>query len=316
MSDLLNKIEQVMSFKKGNGIQYLLNEGYEILGNPIYIHDIEYKLQACTENVIIDDTLWIELITTGIHGEETVELFKNEYFIDAAANAQTIAFLVSDKLKYDRILGKIINRDNITVAYAYVVASKKPFEDNDPIIFETLCKKISNEIRKNKFYQAYGEIHLETMINKLIGGYVKDKRLYTNRVAEVYSGLKNYLYIAVADISKINSKYSKAVQLKNKIKKKQPMFKYAIYADYIVIIISSDKAKLNVKKDLRKLKDVMEENDICLGISNCFENLYQTQKYYIEASKALDYGLKSVGNQRIYLSDEILSPKDFKSEDI
>lgn len=70
------------------------------------------------------------------------------------------------------------------------------------------------------------------------------------------------------------------------------------------MIISSNDATPNVKKDLEKLKKLIEENHIFVGLSNCFENLFESHKYYVEALKALNYG-KSTGNQRISLFSQI-----------
>lgn len=296
-----NKIEQVKALNNGKGLQHLLNIGCEILGNPVYIHDTNYKLLAHAENIVTDDPLWNELVTTGIHHEKTIEFFKNEYFIDAVANVKTITFLTSNKLKYNRILGKILNGTNTTVACANVVACNKPFENNDPIIFETLCQKLSQEISKSEFYQAYGEVQQEAVIRELIEGRVEDKKLYTHHVAEIYKGLKNYLFIAIADISKSDFRHTRLVYFKNVFKQTQPMFKYAIYAGYIIIIISSDNVTLNVDQDFKQLKKVIEENNIYVGISSCFENLFESRKYYIEARSLLKYGLKSAGTRRIFL---------------
>lgn len=305
MSNLMNKIKQINALENGGGMQYLLNEGYKILGNPIYVHDIDYKLLSCTENIITDDPLWNELIITGLHGDDTIELFKNEYFIDAVANAKNIAFLASDKLKYSRIIGKILYRNNFTVACANIVACNKPFQDDDPIIFERLCTKFSLEVSKNEYYQIYGETHQETVIKELIEGCINDKRLYTRCVAELYDGLKNYLYIAIADIAKFDPEHARLAYFKNVFKQTYPMFKYAIYSGYIVIIISSDDIKLNIKEDLKELNKLVEEHNICVGISHCFENMFDAQAYYTEAFKALNYGLNSAGSQRIYFYNEI-----------
>lgn len=302
MSDLINSINKVKALKNSKGIQYLLNAGSRILGNPIYIHDIDYRLIANTENIATDDYLWNELVTIGKHSEDSIDLFKNEYFIDAMANAKIITLLVSDKLKYDRIIGKVLSKNNVMAACAGIIACNKPFDEDDSIAFEILCKKLSKEISKSEFYSTYAEEHQEAVINKLIDGSIIDKKLYTRRVAEVYEGLKNYLYIAVADIG---ANKNKVTYFKNMFKQAQPKFKYSVYGDNVIIIFSSDDITLNVKKELKKLNKIIEENGICVGISNCFENLFELRKYYIEAFRALNYGLQSTESKRFFLYDEV-----------
>lgn len=67
----------------------------------------------------------------------------DEYFIDAMPNADTLAALNSEKLKYGRVLGKIHNKKHIMVAGANIVAYHKPFADGDLPAFEVLCTKIA-----------------------------------------------------------------------------------------------------------------------------------------------------------------------------
>lgn len=297
MNSKTNKIQQVKSLRNGKGVQYLLNAVYAILGNPIYVYDIEYKLMGYTDNIITDDPLWNELITTGIHGEESIEFFKNECFIDAIANAKTVTYLISEKIKYDRMLGKIKPKNNITVAFAGIVACNKPFEDDTPMIFEVLCKKLSKEIGEKEFYQTYGKAHQERIICDLVCGCIRDKRLCTHFVAEIYAGLKNYLYIAIADIS--DPKLTQLEYFKNIFSLTQPAFKYAIYDGRIIIIISSDENTINAGRSLRKLEKLIKENNIHIGISGSFENLYESHKYYLEALNTLNSGSKCADNRQI-----------------
>lgn len=289
---LSNTIEQMKTIKRGKGIQYFINESSKILGNPILMHDLDYKAVAYTENIVTDDPLWNEFVKIGGHSSNSIKLFKNEYFIDVAANTKTIAILSSDKLKYDRIFGKIYNKNNITVAGVNLVACNKPLDDDVLVIFEIFCKILSREVSEDEFYQAYGESYQENLIGKLIDGNIEDKRLYPLQMDIIYSGLKNYLYLAVVDVVQYAPDHTKLLYFRDLLKQARPKFKYAIYSNYIIIIISSNSVKLNVKKGLKNFNDLFEQNNVYAGISSCFENLYELKKYYIEAVNALNYGLK------------------------
>ena len=305
MDNEMSKLEQIMALKNGKGIQYLLNTAYEILGNPIVIHNMEYKFIACTENIVIDDPLWNELITSGSYSSESIEFFKNECFIDAIANARTITLLTSNKLKYDRLFGKIFNEDNITVAYVNMIAINGPVEEDYPEIWEAFCRTLSKEVEKSEFYKRYGQIYQNTIIRKLIEGSIEDKRLYTGHVANIYQGLKQYLYLAVVEIVQRDPGHSVRGYFLDMLKKSKRSFKYTIYSNYIIIIISSDNAKLNLKKSFNSMKEPFKQNNIYMGISSRFDNLFELQKYYREAVDALKCGLENDRNQWINLYDEI-----------
>jgi len=299
MGKTMTKMEQLQALKNNEGIQYLLNEAYKILGNPILVHDMDYKIIALTENIVTDDPIWNEFAATGTISSDWLEFYKNENFLDAVANAKKIAFLMSDKLKYERILGKLFNRDNIQIGIVSMEAHK-PFLDDIAKLFECFCDILNKEIATIEYYRNYGQEYQETLINKLIEGRIEDRESYSAHVESIYMNLKYFLYLALADITLYDPTYTKLPYFLDLFKCTQPAFKYSIYSNYIVIIISSDDEMLNVKKDLIKLNKLFEQNNIYVGISSCFENLFELNKYYVEAVNALNYGLKSNSAQRAF----------------
>jgi len=306
MANQVNKIEQIKTLENGRGLQYLLNKASEVFGNPILMHDLDCKAIAYTENVVTDDRIWNDFVTNGGHTSEVIELFINENIFDTAANAKTVAILNSVKLKNDRIFGRVRNKDNITVAGVDLVCCYKPFEDGDLEVFEVFCQKLSKEINKNEYYQIYGQTYQEKLIEKLIDGDIEDKRVYPVHIDSIYSGLKENIYLGVADVTKSTHGDSSPAYFKDLFKQTQPAFKYAIYSNYVIFIFRSDDTKLNLKRGFKNLKVLFEQNNIYVGISSYFENLFELSKYYHEAVNTLNYGLNSNSIQRIFLYDEIV----------
>lgn len=298
-----NKMALVKKLKIGKGIKYLLDEAYEIVGNPIAIFDTEYNLQAYT-NVITEDPIWNELIAHGSFSRETQILFMEEGFIDAVANTQTTAFLVSDKIKYDRISGKLYSNYNsrkVHVANLIMVACNKPFQEDDAAVFEAICSVFSKEINKNTFYQIYGNQYQENYIRKLIDGEIEEKGLYAAHIAIVYNGFQSSMRLVVADIGQCDSKYSKLAYFKELFIQAQGNFGYAVYAHYIIIIINSNHAKFNAKRDLKKLYTIFKENKITAGVSHTFDNMFALRKHYDEAVNALEAGVKKESNEQFFV---------------
>lgn len=298
-----NKMARVKKLKNGKGIQYLLDEAYEIFGNPIAIFDTEYNLQAYT-NVITDDPIWNELIAHGSFSHETQILFMEEGFIDAVANTQTIVFLMSDKIKYDRISGKLYsnyNSSKVHVANLIMVACNKPFQKDEAAIFEAVCNTFSKEINKDVFYQIYGKRYQENYINKLIDGEIEEKELYAAHIAIVYNGFPSSMRLVAADIGQCDPEYSKLAYFKDLFMQAQRNFEYAVYANYIVIIINSNHIKFNAKRDLKKLYNIFKENNIAAGVSRAFDNMFALQKHYDEAVNALEAGVQKETHELIFV---------------
>jgi len=299
MSELMDMMEQVKALKNGVGIQNILTAAYKILGNPIVMFNTEYNLLSYTE-VVTDDPVWNEIITQGTFSMETQEIFKSEGFIEAMANTKRITYMSSDKLKYDRIVGKVYNKNNVHVANLVTVECDKPFALHDPVVFEAICKLMTREISNSEFYQEYGKIYQETLIKNLIDGNFDDRELYASHVAILYDNLKDNLYLAVVDISQCDPDYAKLVYFRDLFRQMQTEYRYAIYSNYILIIISTNNRILDVNKELNELNLLFEQNKMYAGISGRFENLFELRKYYMEALKALKYVLESKSSQRIF----------------
>lgn len=291
MENKLDKMEQIKQIKNGKGVQYILDEAYRILENPILVHDMDYKVIAYTENKVNDDSIWNEFETTGMVGHDRLVFYRDECFFEMAANAKKITFLFSNKLKYDRIFGKLFTKNNIQIGCVCMVACYKPFEADDPKLFETVCDILNKEFCESEFYQQYGQEYMETLISQLIEDKIENKELYTAHIESIYIGLKANLHLIVADIVQCDPTYKKLVYFRDLFKKLRPDFKYVIYSNYIMIIMSSDEGILNIEKDLNELYGCFEQNKIHIGISNCFENIFDLPKYYNEAVAALNYGL-------------------------
>jgi len=302
MHESLDKMKKIKALiNNGKGIRYTLSEVSKILGNPILIQDRDYNVISYTEDIVTDDPIWNEFVTTGTVSHSTVSMYKTEGFFEAIANLRRVNFLITDKLKYDRIHGKLLDKDGITVGAATIVACHKPFADDILELHEAVCDALSIELCQDNFYIGYGQAYLESLVSRLIEGKIEGNEFYyTAQVDSIYTDLGNNLYLAVMDIPKCTAD-TQLEYFRDLFKRTQPAYKYFIYAPYILMIAGTNDSTFNVKKDLRKLSKIFSEYHIHAGISSRFENLFKLQRYYIEAVDALNDGLKSGSRQRIFL---------------
>lgn len=293
--------KEIITIKNGISLQQLLDEAYSILGNPMLVFDMDYRLVAYTD-VENDDPIWNEFIETGRLSPKTIEFSMTENFIDTAANSDGIAYLlVSEKLKYNRIIGQLYNNKNEPVADLAVVACKKPFEEEDQPLIRSICERISKQIGKDKYYLNYGKTYIENMIIRLIEDDFEDRRLYTDHVANIYRSFKKYIYVAAASISPGNPVHN-LTYFKDLMRQTQPDFKYTIYHNHIVILFSSSYKTLRAERDLKKLSAFFEQENMHVGISNHFDNLFELPKYYAEAVAALNERERN-SNERYHVYD-------------
>jgi len=303
MMNLKDKKAQLERLNRGC-IRHILNSAYRILGNPIVLYDTSYNLLAFTEGIVTDDRLWNELTTIGTFSHETVDFFNTENFILSYAESEVVALMQSDKLKYDRMNGKLFDKDNVQLGDICVVACGKPFEEGDGELIVFLCEILSVELQNSEFYQKIERVYQESLFDDFIEGNIKDSDIVKNRVKEMRSELKPNLYLAVVDTTQYEHTNTHLAYFRDLFRKLQPEYKYYIHLNNIVIIISTDYAMLSVKRDLDKLNGFFEKYNIRAGISRGFCDLYELKEYFRQAINALNYGLKSRRKQQFFNYDD------------
>lgn len=301
----LKTMQQINALLSGEGIQYFLNKGPEIFGNPLLFHDMELNLLGYTENVKIIDPIWEELITYGTSSDETIELFKTEGFVSTMENTKGGALLVSEKIKYDRISWKIYNYDNIMIGCLSIVNSDKQFSEDELVLFGAFSQKFSSEVVKNDFYINYGQVYSATVINRLISGKIDDYTFYSEDIGNLYNNLMNNLYLVVIDAKQSGAELKNLAFIRDLLNNMGTVNRYAIYLNHIIILISLENVSVNELKELNKISKLFEQHNIYAGISGCFENIYDLQKHYLEAVSALNNGMKELpGKKRIFKYNE------------
>ena len=297
------KAEQIKALENGKGVQYLLDQAFRILGNPIVMFDTNYKLKAYTD-VTTDDPIWNEIVSTGTFSMKTQKFFAEEFFTEQVANANKIVVLKSSKLKYDRVTGHVLNADQIKVANLVLVASNGAIGPEDTAAFEELCGKFDDEIRTDMYYTEYGRAYHEAIIVELLDGIINDPVVFNGHVQIFCEGFEDYLYVAVLDILQNDQKkhQNAIVEFKNRLGSKLQPFKYALYSGYIVMVMSS------------KFKDsygdlfpgngsgLFSQDRLFMGISSSFENPYELREYYNQALAALKKGIES--GQQFFFHDK------------
>jgi hypothetical protein len=292
----MSKSAQIKALKNGKGIQYLLDAAYKIFHNPIVIHDTNYDLKAYTD-VRCDDPLWNELISTGKFGMKTQEFFAKEWFTEDVANATKVVALKSDELKYDRISGYIFNKDNIKVAVITLVWSDNPFVEEDTAAFEELADKITSEVHDDEYFTAYGRAYHESLIIKLLDRIIDNPIIYTPHVQILFDGFEDYLYVAVVKTPQNDRHRNRLTYFKNLLGSKYRSFKYAIYSNYIIMIMSSRYKDFYEEQFFDRDDNPFKRNELFVGISSSFENPYELRKYYDEAVAALKNGIEKNNSQ-------------------
>ena len=298
----MNMPEQVNALENGKGIQYLLDSARNIFCSPIYVIDAFYNLIAFS-GVPVDDTYWNELIETGTFGAGALELMASENVVRDVSYSDKIVRLRSDKLSSDLISGHIYNGDNIWVGQM-TISEKIPFDTERIAAFEMLIDKISGEIHDYEYFTKQPTIFFQNTIEKLLDITAQSSPINNPQAQIMHFGFERYLYVAVVSIVRNdileNVHQSRLAYFQSLLKTKYQSFQYAIYTDHLVVLMSSQHSDYYSATYFSPNAGFFEENGLYIGISNSYENVYETRRYYDQALTALKNGIKQEGGQRVF----------------
>jgi len=300
-----NKLAQLRTFQKNAdmSLQSIIEIAFQVLVNPIILYDLDCKILAYPQ-AIAGSPFEKSFNDNGVISHEMRVSSANEGFADLMIRPKKVVFLESPELNFKCFFGKLFNKDGFPVSCISVIEAMKPFEDDDIVLVEAICDMLAKEICKIPYYQAYPQKILDIYINRLIDGDTEDSEFFLGKVEAIYNGLKSNIYLAVADIGQCDPAYIKLDYYRDLFKRTRPAFKYSIYSNYIVIILSEEEKVFYPKRVFNRLNRIFEQENIKVGVSSRFENLFKLKQYYIEAVNALNNGLTSKRNQWIFWHGE------------
>lgn len=300
----INSAKLLNSLISGKGIDHIVNVGCEILGNPICILDLSFKLIASSKNIVVDDPIWIELLTKGYCSYEFVPMASIQKFIEVVHKSKTPVFMGKDKFRIPRIISNI-KVDNKVVGYITALECEKPFTRSDIELIFLLCKVVSSEMQKSKFVQNIKGLRYENFIMDLLCGKDLDKKAIEERLNFLDLHFKNNLYVLVATVPQNNFVNISLHRIRDTIEYMLVDSKSIIYNDSVVVLISCNDKVSPSKDNFKKLTEFFKKNNIYGGLSRCFQSLTDIKEYYVQSMKSIELGIHLKINKFIFSYEDL-----------
>ncbi|MCL2066691.1 MAG: hypothetical protein FWG99_04425 [Treponema sp.] len=302
----MNILEQVEALENGKGIQYLVDSAYMIFNNPIYMVDAYYNLIAYSDNPI-DDPYWNVTIEKGTFPTNPLlDLIDKENMLLVITASKKCVLVKYEKWKFGRMTGQIFNRDKNWVGQATMHAHI-PFDEERTAAFEMLTDKISDEIHDYDYFSKLPTAFHNDIINRFLDKNVEKTMGSIPQTQVMQYGLEKYFYLAVVRVARNsileNVHRNRLSYFRSLLKTRYKRFKYAIYSDDIIMLMSSKEKNFYGKSFFAADNVLLEENGMYIGISDCFENLLETRQYYDKALAALENGIEKKSAERIFVCD-------------
>lgn len=298
------KIPLLEVLLSGEGLNKIINTASELIGNPLIVIDLSYKVLASSPIENITDLLWMDNVKKGYCSYEFIaELTKLEIVkegrktnhpFEVTCPASPIKKVVFKIEVEGKIIGNIL-----------LLQCQKQIHFDDYDYLRLISEIISKELEKKQFYKNATNVLSEEILYDLLENNMENKDIIKERLKTGSLVFSNNIFVLVVDLSNFELKKSVyARYLNSYLSSLFPMNNSIYYNGHVVIINDKDQFVERQNK-IERVKSFLSENNLKMGISSDFSSIEDCSIYYHQAVKSLKIGKILYPKKCIYQYEDI-----------
>lgn len=300
LQDVLQNIQKINAglhmlinaFFKEQGLQYLADVAYQVFGNPIFIIDNSHKYLAVSTGIIADNAFVSEENREGYISQEGIRFIRQSR-LDEKIRAQNAPVYFRNPLHEKGMLVDAITINNIEVGHVMLYEQDQPIQEFDSVMLHRTSRIISMELQKNSFISTNKGFMYSYFLADLLDNPDVNYSLVKERLAILNYDLKEEQYILVIPSRSYRNSSTKLDIIIDQLHQILSSSIYAVYENTIAILISRNRNEGGIKeREYERLISFLSANNLTAGISNLFYDLKLARRFYNQAMKSVELGLK------------------------
>jgi hypothetical protein len=270
----------------------MVDTAAKLIDNPLIVLDNSYKVLAYSQSHEVKDYQWQQNIERGfctfeyIAGFNSIEGVKNS----PDSNEPFIIECFTSPLR--RCISKLYIKKR-QLGYLISVESNSSFDEMNMELFTLISNFIATAVSiKNKIQQHPNNKAYDSILIDGLEGNVKSESIFYERMKNTEFDTDSFYKVLVIDISSYNNFDPSSEHLKNLIKTLFNKFWTVSYKNSVVTLIDVGDKDYDIRKTLKAERNFFRENNLRVGISDTFTDLYRLRKYYLQATRALHIASK------------------------
>jgi len=274
----------------GVGLQQIVDIGSELLGNPILVIDISFKVVAYSRTIQSDDIPWQKMTESGYCSHEMINVMLDDRYekryseFPVYVKAQAI-YPYNSQLSGIRIRGK-------TVGHVSLIECKRPIRESDALLQKFLCDVIACEMQKDSFTSYSKGVMYENFIADLLDGKIKSPKVIKERMRYLDFLRQDIFYILTVRFRPEIALIKPLLYFRDVLETTIIGSKCIIYNNDIVALISRSKENDLSNANFHEVVQLLNKHRMVGGLSNYFENVEEAKTYYQQSCKAIELGLR------------------------
>ncbi|MGI5989416.1 MAG: helix-turn-helix domain-containing protein [Lachnospiraceae bacterium] len=312
------RLMSVLSCNYVNGIQAVVDIGEKLLGNPIVISDMGFKIIALSRALDPDSEDFsgrfeksvVSTLKQSFGSDETIS-FLNHSGRLAAARKSVDPIIVPPELF--RKLGKpmvgygcidfCIRIRTIPVAFMSVIGVNRPFTEEDRDSTRLIANAAAIALSQVIFFNdEEEEFSYNSLLFDILENHLTDRSVIQMRMRVLNKPIKSQYYIVTITENKSKSN-GESDPLRgihqSSVRLLFPGSLSTRYEGSIVLLAGFDKGESKLPR-LDEFMRFLKSNNLCAGVSENFSAVEKTRVYYDQTIQSIRLGLQLNPNSLLY----------------
>lgn len=293
--ELTDKIRRMlMALLSNNGLQYLIDEAGETLGNPIFVIDNSYRYIARHIGKLpADDSEYARIMSQEMEYDSILEsgvAYIREHKLDEKLCRQDRPYChYHEYLKKTTMIATVRIR-GVEMAHVMMVEQNHPFGKYDEECFARLTLFVGQELQKSPLYQKNrGQMYSYFLIN-LLEDSQPSRAVIQRRLRVLHYRLLDKFYVVVLQPKDGGFTGQSVDAVIDRLRDILTGNIYALYESQLVVLFNRKKNEYLGEYTEEVLRQFAATNMLNVGVSNAFDDLTDIHRYYEQAVNASKYG--------------------------
>lgn len=279
------------AFFSDQGLQYMTDIAYEVFGNPVFVVDSSFKYLAISSAFSPNNTIFEEELSSGYILEAGIKSIREANLDEKVRNSNT-PYYFKTPLHGTGMLIAPVKIHGIEVAKVMLYESQKAITDIDSLLLSRLSRFISMELQKDSFFSQNKDVMFSYFLADLLDNPEINYPSVRDRLHTLGFDLKEDLYIMTIAASSYRDTNAKLEVIVRELNNILVGSLYAIYENTLVMLFSRSRESGLSAYELNALETYLRANSLTAGMSNFFTDLKTARRFYLQAKKAAEIGLR------------------------
>lgn len=280
----------------GKGLQAIVDIGAKLIGNPMFILDTGFKALAISKSVPVKNPAVRRDAEQGYLDENTIEYInKRAWFDSLQSNGSLMFFPVSEYRDY---VGEgelyefcycYVKVNGVVAAYLNILGENSPLLEYHKLWISKLAQFVAIELQKDpRFLNGSGAMY-EALLTDLLSSRITDQMVAIRRLKLLDRKLKRYL--RVVTVRRVHAEKNGFTAIEqDRIRDYFPDSISVEFMGDVVLLVGSDDELLHTGSGEKMTNRAFTLNGLVAGVSNTFENVTDMRRFYVQSTKALEFG--------------------------